>query len=695
MPLVRAARWPVSRAAELTTQRNQGALGLLVLVAATALRPHEVGEVLARLSPPGPVVPLLLLLFASVLALNKFRLTREIFVSPQVVALVAMIPILGLVAAAWSAVVASIAARAAALAQVGPVKLERSDLRLQYAKLWGLLGTFGLPMVAAGLVYEALGGTAPDDEVSLAGAARLGVTLLAFQVANVAVMLRVQAALGYSWRVRAKLALVDTGIYVAALPYAVLVVWSWSVLGLRGLVLALLVGVLGTVVARRLADASGANQELAERLASLSNLAAAISVRASRAELFERLLEQCGRVVDTSCFSIGLVDPASGDLRFELDLADGVRRPPSTLPAGQGLNGWVVAERRPLLLGSRREEGSRALDSVADGVESESWLGVPMIVQERVIGVLSMQSRKRDAYTPDDVLLLSAVASQAAAAIDASNHYRDLEALAAELEARVAERTSELRERNLQLMAADRAKSRFLANMSHELRTPLHSILGFSDLLRSKAGSLTPREASFLDNIHRAGSHLLALIDDILDLSKIEAGRQRLEIAPFDLPESVRAVAGVMQGVAADAGVELALEIDERLREVALDEIRFRQILLNLLSNAVKYSPAGATVRLLAEQLSAAESKLGCASVRVRVVDAGPGIAEGELQRIFEEFYQVADGHRSRLKGTGLGLPLTKRLVELHGGRIDVESPPGAGATFVVELPLAAAGGGG
>lgn len=689
-PLVRIGSRVAPRARRLRLQQSQGFLGLAALIVYTALRPGEPAAALAALGErEGPLVFLLLFAFSGILSLLKFRMTEEIFVSPPVLAIVAAIPILGPVTAAWIAVTVSLATRAMAMAGIGPNRIDMDDPGLQGAHLFGLFGTYGLPMVAAGLTFEALGGTFPVREATMVGAVRLGVVLLVFQLLNQAVMLRVQGALGYSWRTRLHLAFVDTGLYLCGLPFTVLIVWTWLGLGLGGLVLTLFLGVLGTLLVRSLATARTANRRLVERLSSLSNVAAAISVGWRRDELLERIYLECSEVIDTAHFSIALLDEESRTLDFELDFARGVRQPSCSLPLGEGLSSWVVENRRPLLIGSYQEENERELSSVDDGVETESWLGVPMVVQDRVIGMISIQNHRRDAFTADDVVLMEAIASQAAAALDASRRFHELQELNVELEERIAERTVELRDANVRLMAADRAKSHFLAHMSHELRTPLNSILGFSGILRTRAADrLEPRFAGFLDNVHESGTHLLELINDLLDLSKIESGKFRLEVESFDVREAVGTVERVIRGIAADSAVELAVAVDESLHRVRLDEGRFKQILLNLLSNAVKFSPRGSTVQLRLELHEARLSPLGRPSVGMLVVDAGPGIGEDEVEKIFEEFYQVADGRSKAKIGTGLGLPLTKRLVELHQGTIRVESRPGEGATFRVDLPL-------
>jgi signal transduction histidine kinase len=238
-------------------------------------------------------------------------------------------------------------------------------------------------------------------------------------------------------------------------------------------------------------------------------------------------------------------------------------------------------------------------------------------------------------------------------------------------------------------MAADRSKNQFLANMSHELRTPLNSIIGFSSVLIENTGSvIQPRLYKFLENIHTAGNHLLELINDILDLSKIEAGKMELRPDEFDLHDTIAAVERVMKGFASDANVTISTSIDPDVPLVSLDEGRLKQILFNLLSNAVKFSPQGGPVQLSISWVPAPQSPIGVESIRIDVTDQGIGIAPEEVQQIFEEFYQTEEGRRSRRGGTGLGLSLTRNFVELHHGTIEVRSSPGQGSVFTMYLPV-------
>jgi len=252
----------------------------------------------------------------------------------------------------------------------------------------------------------------------------------------------------------------------------------------------------------------------------------------------------------------------------------------------------------------------------------------------------------------------------------------ELGALAANLN-RMSEELGRLYQ---QLEAASRHKSEFLANMSHELRTPLNAIIGFSEVLLERMfGELNPKQEEYLQDITTSGRHLLSLINDILDLSKVEAGRMELEPGAFDLPAALESCLTLVRERATRHGVTLGLTVDERLGQVVADERKVRQVVLNLLSNAVKFTPEGGRVALNAVRADGA--------AEISVSDTGIGIEPADQELIFEEFRQAGGDYTRKREGTGLGLALARRFVELHGGRIWVKSEIGKGSTFTFTLP--------
>jgi signal transduction histidine kinase len=247
------------------------------------------------------------------------------------------------------------------------------------------------------------------------------------------------------------------------------------------------------------------------------------------------------------------------------------------------------------------------------------------------------------------------------------------------LAARVNSTSDELQRVYRELEVASQHKSDFLATMSHELRTPLNAIIGFSEVLHEQMfGELNERQLAYVDDVLAAGQHLLSLINDVLDLAKIEAGRMELDLSEVAVPDVLRSAVSLHSEGASRGGVELSLTTEPEEITITADERRVRQIVFNLLSNAVKFTPADGRVDISAH--------VEDGHVEVAVADTGPGIAAEELEAIFEEFEQTSEGKKA--EGTGLGLPLSRKLVELHGGRLWAESRPGHGSIFRFTLPM-------
>ncbi|MGQ0653820.1 MAG: ATP-binding protein, partial [Betaproteobacteria bacterium] len=305
-------------------------------------------------------------------------------------------------------------------------------------------------------------------------------------------------------------------------------------------------------------------------------------------------------------------------------------------------------------------EQSRAIIR-ATGVRS--LLLAPMRSMGTTTGALSVGPRASGGVSEREVELIGTFADQAVIAMENVRLFR------------------EIQEKSAQLEIANKHKSEFLANMSHELRTPLNAIIGFSEVLTEKMfGELNEKQLDYSKDIHESGKHLLSLINDILDLSKIEAGRMDLDVASFHLPTALSNALTLVRERAQRHGVELGLDVDSRIGEFQADERKFKQIVLNLLSNAVKFTPAGGRVDVSA--------KLDTTHVEVAVRDTGVGIAPEDQAAVFEEFKQVGRDYTRKAEGTGLGLALTKRFIELHGGEIRLQSEVGKGSTFSFTLPI-------
>lgn len=249
------------------------------------------------------------------------------------------------------------------------------------------------------------------------------------------------------------------------------------------------------------------------------------------------------------------------------------------------------------------------------------------------------------------------------------------------LEKRVTERTEELQKANVALERANRLKSEFLATMSHELRTPLNAIIGFAEVLRDEvSGSLSADQKEFVGDIHSSGQHLLNMINSILDLSKIEEGKLELHYETFPIEEAISEVLNTLKEFSHKKGIGIRTNIHEEIPSITADKVKCKQIMFNLLSNAVKFTPENGRIAI--------NAKLMGQYVQIAVSDSGIGIKPDDMEKLFQAFRQVDGSYARRYEGTGLGLILTKRLVELHGGKIWVKSIFGKGSTFTFTLPL-------
>lgn len=271
---------------------------------------------------------------------------------------------------------------------------------------------------------------------------------------------------------------------------------------------------------------------------------------------------------------------------------------------------------------------------------------------------------------------------------------RELENLKQNLEKKVLERTEELEKTNRELEYANQLKGRFIANMSHELRTPLNSVLGFSDVLLDRTfGNLTENQERYIKNIYTSGKHLLELINNVLDIAKIESGKYEMVYETFLVDEVIGDVINVMKSLAEDKFIEIFVSIGEGISTLTADRVKLKQILYNLLSNAIKFTPEGGMVKIdvmkeeSAEKLNAGAVP-GIEFIRFSVQDTGIGIGPEDKERIFDEFEQASTSFAKKYGGVGLGLALTKKLVELHGGAIAVESNLGEGSVFSFWIPV-------
>jgi signal transduction histidine kinase/putative methionine-R-sulfoxide reductase with GAF domain len=350
--------------------------------------------------------------------------------------------------------------------------------------------------------------------------------------------------------------------------------------------------------------------------------------------------------------------------RMEQEVVDALRAAPIRL--GEGATGRAATTREPIQISDisdQREFSGTGVRPMLTRLGYRSLLSVPLLREHQIMGGLTVWRRQSGDFEPEVIKLLQTFATQSALAIQNARLFREIE------------------EKSKQIEAANRHKSEFLANMSHELRTPLNAIIGFSEVLGERLfGELNEKQAEYTDDILSSGRHLLSLINEILDLSKVEAGRMELELATFDLPTALENARTFVRERAVRHAITLDLSVDERLGDFIGDERKIKQILLNLLSNAVKFTPEGGRIELRASQVDGI--------VEISVSDTGIGIAPEDQATIFEEFRQVGGDYAHKKEGTGLGLTLAKKFVELHGGRIWVESEVGKGSRFIFTLPL-------
>jgi signal transduction histidine kinase len=394
---------------------------------------------------------------------------------------------------------------------------------------------------------------------------------------------------------------------------------------------------------------------------------------------------------------------------------------PQPLSRSESLSTRAIVENRIVHVSDLDSEPDvpEASLRLAHRIGYRSLVVVPMIREGRPTGAISAAKAEPGPFSDAHIALLQTFASQAVSALENVRLIEELEArnrdlttafadqatigienagLVTELQEKTRALTQahaevtkaleqnahlfrEIEEKSRQLEAASRHKSEFLSNMSHELRTPLNAIIGFSEVLGDRMfGELTDKQDEYLKDIIESGQHLLSLINDILDLSKIEAGRMELELTDFDLPEAIDNALTLVRERAGRHGIALAQSVDERLGEIRGDERKVKQVLLNLLSNALKFTPEGGRVNVQAHVIDG--------MAEVSVTDTGVGIALADQETVFEEFRQVGTAAK-KVEGTGLGLALSRKFVELHGGRIWVKSQSGQGSTFTFTIPIA------
>ncbi len=421
-------------------------------------------------------------------------------------------------------------------------------------------------------------------------------------------------------------------------------------------------------LAERTERALAESEEQAYRLAVLNEISEQLSRALTEDEIYQVAANKIEQMLPTDRTSVILLTD-SGELElFALHSEQGLTPLGMHLPLEETTVGQVIQERRLIITPDTR--ASAQVDGHGMATQGLlSTMSAPLIVGGRAIGALNVASRVPEAYTVRDAEIMIQGTSLLASALENRRLFQQVETALTEAH-RTAERLREL----------DRLKSAFLANMSHELRTPLNSIIGYTEvLLMGISGPLNPETVEDVEAIRTSSYHLLGLINDILDLAKIEAGYLALIQENISIKTLMDTIRANYDGLLRNKPVSLIVEMAVDLPHLWADSLRLSQVLTNLLSNAVKFTDQG-TIWLRAYQ---EETMLV-----FEVEDSGIGMSEQDLGTIFEEFHQVDSSHARRAQGTGLGLAITRHLVEMHGGTINVRSTLGKGSTFTVRIPL-------
>lgn len=406
------------------------------------------------------------------------------------------------------------------------------------------------------------------------------------------------------------------------------------------------------------------------QLAELHRYLQDVSERSARAhtdEVLQYLTAAAVRVTGGVAAMVALRTDQPGRLQIRAASGDGQTAGSIDASDGDLARAWIggVPVVSTVLPGADTEEAR-----LASELKAAAFMAVPIARGERAWGLLIVFLHRRPLFADDDSHLLSLFAEQAAIAMGYSEALEEQEHL-----------VEELRRSNAEFARATQMKSEFLANMSHELRTPLNAIIGFAELMHDeKVGPVSEMHKEFLDDILTSSRHLLRLINDVLDLSKVEAGKMEFFPESVDPGHLVREVTEILRALSATRRIRVSVEVDGSLGQVLIDPAKFKQVLYNYLSNAIKFTPeeGEVTVRVVAE---------GEQEFRVEVIDTGIGVSADDIHRLFSEFQQLDTGTSKRYQGTGLGLALTRRIVEAQGGRVGVESQVGEGSRFFAVLP--------
>jgi signal transduction histidine kinase len=405
-------------------------------------------------------------------------------------------------------------------------------------------------------------------------------------------------------------------------------------------------------------------QSVAE-LRALGEVSQAVNSTLDLAEVLNTIVAKAVQLSDTDAGAIYDYDETKSEfgLRSTYGMDDGLIAAIKErhIRIGDAGIGQAAAQRAPLQIADVHNQPSEILDVVVRA-GFRAWLIIPLLGADRIVGALVVRRKRPGEFPKQTIDLLQTFAAQSVLAIQNARLFL------------------EIGDKSRQLEVASQHKSQFLANMSHELRTPLNAILGYTELILDDIYGETPAKMrGVLDRVQRNGKHLLGLINDVLDLSKIEAGQLTLALADYSLKDVVHSVFSAVESLANEKKLALRIDLPNNLPAGRGDERRLTQVLLNLVGNAIKFTDQG-EVAVKASAMNGAYT--------LSVCDTGPGIAPADQAKIFEEFQQADSSATKKKGGTGLGLAISRRIIEMHGGRIWVESEIGKGATFSVTLPV-------
>ena len=404
-------------------------------------------------------------------------------------------------------------------------------------------------------------------------------------------------------------------------------------------------------------------------LRALGEVSQAVNSTLDLAEVLNTIVTKAVQLSDTDAGAIYDYDDTTSEFRlrstYGMDEGLIAAIKERHIRIGDAGIGQAAAQRAPLQIADvQNEPASQVLDVVVRA-GFRAWLIIPLLGAERIVGALVVRRKRPGEFSKQTIDLLQTFAAQSVLAIQNARLFHEIE------------------DKSRQLAEASQHKSQFLANMSHELRTPLNAILGYTELILDNIYGETPAKMrGVLDRVQKNGKHLLGLINDVLDLSKIEAGQLSLSVSDYSLKNIIQTVFSSVEPLAGEKHLTVKLDVAPELPQGRGDERRLTQVLLNLVGNAIKFTDIGEV---------SIEGSSANGSFNVAVRDTGPGISTADQAKLFQEFQQADNSITKKKGGTGLGLAISRRIIEMHGGRIWVESNPGNGSTFAFTLPVTVA----